>query len=179
MEEQVNQKTISMAIQSSKSAGRALVTVLQMYERHIKEVERESIQKQNQKQAQKQTKKAQKAQNKVGPQKMKIKELVGTGSGIGKVQLKDDDIKKFERVARKYGVKYSINKDKTSKPPTYYFFFQSKDTEVINKAFQDFLGKQLKREKKPTIAQTLQKFKALVAKSKTIDDKTRNKEHVR
>lgn len=165
MEEQVNQKTISMAIQTGKSTGRALVSVIQLYERHLKELGRDMTQK--------------RVQNKAGPQKMKMKDLVGTGSGLSKVQIKDDDIKQFERVARKYGVKYSINKDRSTEPPTYYFFFQSKDTEVINKAFQDFLGKQLKKEKKPTIAQRMKKFKEIVAKSKTIDDKTRNKEQIR
>lgn len=164
MEEQVNQKTVSMAIQTGKTAGRALVSVIQMYESHIKQTERN---------------KSQVEQNKIGPQKVKVKELVGSGAGVSKVQLRDDDIKKFERVARKYGVKYSINKDKSSNPPTYYFFFQSKDTEVIKKAFQDFLGKELKKSKKPTISQRIEKFKAVVAKSKLFEDKTRNKEQVR
>lgn len=164
MEEQVNQKTVSMAIQTGKTAGRALVSVIQMYESHIKQTERN---------------KSQVEQNKIGPQKVKVKELVGSGTGVSKVQLRDDDIKKFERIARKYGVKYSINKDKSSNPPTYYFFFQSKDTEVIKKAFQDFLGKELKKSKKPTIAQRIEKFKAVVAKSKLFEDKTRNKEQVR
>lgn len=162
MEEQVNQKTMSMAIQTGQSAGRALRSAIQMYLRHRQNIKNKTVVK-----------------NDIGPKKMKIKDLVGTGSGVSKLQIKDDDIKEFERTARKFGVKYSINKDKSTDPPTFYFFFQSKDTDVINKAFQDFLGKQLKREKKPTIAQTMQKFKALVASVKNIEDKTRNKEQVR
>lgn len=79
---------------------------------------------------------AKKEENKnVGPRKMKIKELVGTGEGINKLKFDDDkDVKMFETIARKYGVKYSINRDKSTTPPSYYFFFQSKNDEVINKA---------------------------------------------
>lgn len=161
MEEQVNEKVISMAIQSGEKAGRVLSTVISKYLEHRKNV----------KLSKKETNKN------VGPRKMKIKDLVGTGEGINKLKFDDDrDIKMFESIARKYGVKYSINRDKTTTPPSYYFFFQSKNDEVINKAFSEYLKKTFNRDKKPSIAQAMNRLTAVLESMRTMQDKTKKKE---
>ena len=136
MEEQVNEKVISITIQSAEKVGRVLTTAISKYCQVVMAEIKE--------------KGAEKKAN--GPQKMKIKDLVGTGEGINKLKFEDKDVKLFESIARKYGVKYSINRDKTTTPPSYYFFFQSKNDEVINKAFKEYLKKTFKREEKPSIA---------------------------
>lgn len=58
--------------------------------------------------------------------KVRVKDLVKEGSGVSSIAIQDEEIRKFEQIARKNGVKYAIKKDKTTVPPTYYIFFKAK-----------------------------------------------------
>ena len=67
--------------------------------------------------------------------KMSVKKLVGQGMGASSIEVTDNNIKSFERVARKYNVDFAVKKDKTVEPPKYMVFFKSKDADVITQAF--------------------------------------------
>ena len=45
--------------------------------------------------------------------KMSVKKLVGQGMGASSIEVTDNNIKSFERVARKYNVDFAVKKDKT------------------------------------------------------------------
>ena len=48
------------------------------------------------------------------------------------IPITKDNIKSFDRIARKYGVDYSLKKDVASKEtPKYLVFFKAKDVDVI------------------------------------------------
>ena len=64
-----------------------------------------------------------------------------------------------------------IKKDTSSQPPRYLVFFKARDTDALIAAFREFSGKQLKRNKKPSILVQLKKFQEQIMNH----DKARNR----
>lgn len=56
--------------------------------------------------------------------KIPVKKLVGQGAGAKSIEVTDDNIKAFERVARKYNVDFAVKRDKTTEPPKYLVFLR-------------------------------------------------------
>ena len=56
--------------------------------------------------------------------KQKVKELIGQNAGVANVDIKDEDLKGFERIARKYGVDYAVKRVKGQNK--YLVFFKSR-----------------------------------------------------
>ena len=90
--------------------------------------------------------------------KQSVKSLVKQGAGVQNIEITDKNIRSFQSVARKYGVDYALKKDTSSQPPRYLVFFKARDTDALTAAFREFSGKQLKRNKKPSILVQLKKF---------------------
>ena len=77
------------------------------------------------------------------------------------IEITNQNIKSFEKTARKYGIDYSLKKDSSVNPPKYTIFFRAKDREIMNTAFEDFLASQnIKKgkEKKVSIITRLQEL---------------------
>lgn len=74
--------------------------------------------------------------------KQSLKQLIrGNGNAsVTNIEINDQNIKAFEKTARKYGIDYSLKKDKSVEPPKYILFFRAKDSEILTKAFKDFLN---------------------------------------
>ena len=88
--------------------------------------------------------------------KQSVKRLAKSGEKLTNIEITDENIKSFSRVARKYGIDYSLKKDKSTDPPQYTIFFRAKDSEIMTKAFKDFLNSHSeKKEKKPSIIKRL------------------------
>lgn len=142
MEEEVTQKTIALSIKSAKLTSDVLKTALRKFLNGKK----------------------QKGHNPYNKGKQTVKELVGQNAGVSNIEIDDGNIKSFERVAKKYGVDYAIKKDKTQYPSKYIVFFKGRDSEVLDRAFKEFLGKHMKQNKKPSIKEKLVNFKDVVSK---------------
>ena len=109
--------------------------------------------------------------------KMSLKAIHKGNEEIKVLDIKTDGVRDFEKYARKYGVKYAIERDKATNPPTYYIFFKAKDAEVINCALNHFVKDQMERaEKKVGIKEILAKCLEQV---KQQPKKTKNKEQIR
>ena len=105
--------------------------------------------------------------------KQSVKKLAKSGEKLTNIEITDENIKSFSRVARKYGIDYSLRKDKSKEPPRYFVFFKAKDTDTMTAAFKEFLGKEMDKKKKPSIREKLHKLvKELAAKNK---ERTREK----
>ncbi|MBP3854077.1 MAG: PcfB family protein [Ruminiclostridium sp.] len=105
--------------------------------------------------------------------KQSVKKLAKSGEKLTNIEITDENIKSFSRVARKYGIDYSLRKDKSEEPPRYFVFFKAKDTDTMTAAFKEFLGKEMDKKKKPSIREKLHKLvKELAAKNK---ERTREK----
>lgn len=83
MQEEVTQKTIALVFKSSRLTADVLKKAMKMY------LERR------------------KAGQQATHGKMSVKKLVGQGMGASSIEVTDNNIKSFERVARKYNVDFA------------------------------------------------------------------------
>ena len=106
--------------------------------------------------------------------KMSVKKLVGQGMGASSIEVTDNNIKSFERVARKYNVDFAVKKDKTVEPPKYMVFFKGKDADVITQAFKEFVKVNEKKRGRVSVKEKLAEFRELLGKDK---NRERAREH--
>ena len=108
---------------------------------------------------------------KVKSNSVPLKDLVKKGQ-LESITLKDKDFKELKKELNKYGVKFSVMRDKKSNE--YSLFFQSKDTVVMDKAFKNAILKVERKEvRKESTLEVINKFKE--KSKKLINDKVRNK----
>lgn len=149
MQEEVTQKTIALAVRTSKLTAEVLRKVMKMY-------------LESQKQRANQPKHG----------KQSVRELVGQNAGVSNIEISDGNIRAFERVAKKYRVDFAVTKDKSVTPPKYLVFFKGRDADVLTQAFKEFVrsGEKQKGKKRISVKQKLAYFKEVLAES-------RGKEH--
>ena len=108
---------------------------------------------------------------KVKSNSVPLKDLVKKGQ-LESITLKDKDFKELKKELNRYGVKFSVMRDK--KNDEYSLFFQSKDTVIMDKAFKNAILKVEKKESiKESTLEVINKFKE--KSKKLINDKIRNK----
>ena len=167
MQEEVEHKTVNLAVRSSKVTAQVLYKGLKAFVDHQKR------------------KAAMKAAEKDEPIKgeQSVKELIGQGQGVSSMPIDDDGIKDFKKICNKYGVDFAVVKDKTVEPPQFTVFFKAKDADAITQVLKEYSAKQVKKKqkaetKKPSILDKLKKFKDIVAKTPR-KDKEKRKEQTR
>lgn len=161
MQEEVENRSVTLMISSTKLTARVLRAAISKYLAHRKD------------------KKISKAR--AGPVvphgKQTVRQLVGQNVGVSNLEITDSNIKSFDRVARKYGVDYAVKKDRSVSPPKYLVFFKGRDADALTAAFTEFTAKTMDRAKRPSVLSRLQQFKELV-KVNTID-RVKHKEQER
>ena len=167
MQEEVENKTVNLAIRSSKVTAQVLYKGLKAFVNHQKQ------------------KAAKKAATKDEPIKgeQSVKELIGQGQGVSSLPIGDEGVKDFKKICNKYGVDFAVLKDKTVEPPLYTVFFKAKDVDAITQVLKEYSANQVKKKqkaatKKPSILDKLKKFKEIVAKTPR-KDKEKKKEQTR
>ena len=146
MQEEVENKTVHLAIQTGKVTVKTLLRGLHAWYRHH----------QRKKDVAKMSGESVKG-------KQSVKELIGQGQGVTNIDIAKTDLKGFEKVARKYGIDYAIRKDSSVDPPKYLVFFKAKDADAMTAAFNEYSQKALRKEERPSVLDQLRKFKELVA----------------
>lgn len=158
MQEEVEQRTVTLAVSTSKMTANVLKQAISKYLAHCKE------------------KKMEKAR--AGPVKpcgkQSVKQLVGQNQGVTNIEITDKNIKDFERIARKYGVDFALKKDKTGEIPKYLVFFKARDADALTQAFKEYTAKTDRKKERPSVIQKLRKFKEQAASIDT--PKVRKKE---
>ena len=163
MQEEVENRTVNLAITTTKLSFRARYTAFMKYRRYRAD-----------KKVAKTQKKAQQAKAKTEIHgKQTVKELVGQNQGVSNMEIAKTDLKGFERVTRKYGVDYAIRKDASQDPPRYVVFFKARDADALTAAFKEYSAQTMRKEKRPSVLKELHKLKALVA---SIPDKVKHKD---
>ncbi len=140
MQEEVESRTVTLAISTTKLTGRVLKSAMAKYLAHLKA---KKVAKTNVKPAGRQT----------------VKRLVGQNVGVSNIEVSEKNIKSFDHVARKYGVDYAIKKDKTGDIPKYLVFFKARDADALTAAFSEFSNKVEKAKEKPSVIQKLRALK--------------------
>lgn len=104
--------------------------------------------------------------------KMSIKQLVNKDGGTTEaIEVNKDNIKSFEKVARKYGIDFAVRADKTQDPPKYIVFFKAKDAEVVSRAFKEYADVTLNKNKnkKESIHDIINRMKEKMPKNQKKD----------
>ncbi len=163
MQEEIENRTLTLIVNSTKFSGRLLQSAVAKYMNHQKG-----------RKLQKQDKRA----TEVKPRgKQTVKQLIRQNQGVSNIEITDPSIKVFERIARKYGVDYAVKKDRRSSPPKYLIFFKGRDADALTAAFTEYTSKKIKKAqkaKRPSVLAKLSRFKELV--KNTVAARTKKKE---
>ena len=151
MQDEVNEKTMALCIKGGKISAQLLKAALTKL---LSEIEKK-----------KQQSKKMGGQNRCKRGKQSIKSLQQSGAQLTNIVVTDNNIKSFDRVARKYGIDYSLKKAEKEGKTEYLVFFKAKDTDAITRILQDYSAKQVKKPsvEKTSVLEKLKKFKEIVA----------------
>ena len=152
MQEEVNHKTISFTVSTTKMTTKTLLKLARMYLAHLKN---------------------KKAHPNIIQGKQSIKDLAKQNQGMTNIEITEKNIKSFEKYARKYGVDFALKKDKTLDPPKYMVFFKARDTDAITAAFKEYTADMMKKKDRPSVIENLKKMKQKVQEN--VIDKVKNK----
>ena len=163
MQEEVENRTLTLIVSGTKFTGRLLKAAVTRYMAHRRE---------------KKLEKQRSRDSPVTPKgKQTVKQLIGQNQGVSNIEINDPSIRDFERIARKYGVDYAVKKDRSASPPKYLIFFKARDADALTAAFTEYTGKKVKKAEKterPSVLAKLAQFKELL--KNTVVDRSRRKE---
>ena len=155
MQEEVEQRTITLAVNAVKFTGRELKNAIEKFMQH------QSARK----------------QSKTPPAKagrVSMKELQKQYGELRSVSIDDNDTRQFERIARKYHVQYKVFRCEMGK---YQIFFKAPNDEAMQTAFREYVTKKLEKADRPSVLKQLKDLQAQLAV--TLGEKIRHKEHER
>ena len=91
--------------------------------------------------------------------KQSVRKLTKQGAVLESIEVKNGSVKRFRRVARKYGIDFAVKRDTSEKYAKYLIFFKSRDAASMTAAFKEFSTRELHKSKeKPPITKTLQRM---------------------
>ena len=155
MQEEVEQKTVAIVISAGKLTGRELKKAIAKLLAHMKD---------------------KKNHPNIPQGKQTVKQLAGQGQGMTSIEITDQNIKDFERVAKKYGVDFAVMKDKHEIPPKYVVYFKGKDADAITNAFKEYTADMVKKAARPSVLAELRKLAELAKNTVNQRVKHKNKE---
>lgn len=163
MQEEVENRTVNLAISTTKLTGRTILNAYRLWKSHHNAAKAKNA--------------AEMAKEDTTPHgKQTIQELIGQNQGVSSIDIQNTNIRDFEKIANKYGVDYAITRDKSVTPPKYMVFFKARDADALTAAFSEYSNQRLKAKDKPSVLKQLNKLKELVA---SIPSKVRNKSQER
>jgi len=155
MQEEIEQKTVTLIINSGKLTGRTLASGFSKILRfaHNKAKEHRDVKPQG---------------------KQSVKKLIAQNQGVESQELADKNaVKMFDRIAKQYGVDYAIRKGVSEKgEPRYILFFKAKDRSAIDQAMNRYIEQwsKQKSEERPSFRKVLQELiEKMPGKSKAKD----------
>ena len=171
MQDEVNEKTVSLCIRGGKITAQLLKAAMR---KALAQMEQEKAKQKQQSKVEKQQDVKTKDKSYRGKQTMDM--LMRQNVQLSNIEITDGNIKSFERVAKKYSIDFSLKKDVTADPPRYYVFFKARDADVMTAAFKEYTGQTLNKDKKPSVRKKLQKaITQSLAKHRELE-KTKGKE---
>lgn len=163
MQEEVENRTVNLAISTTKLTGRTILNAYRLWKSHHNAAKAKNA--------------AEMAKEDTTPHgKQTIQELIGQNQGVSSIDIQNTNIRDFAKIANKYGVDYAITRDKSVTPPKYMVFFKARDADALTAAFAEYSNQRLKAKDKPSVLKQLNKLKELVA---SIPSKVRNKSQER
>lgn len=167
MQDEVNEKTVSLCIRCGKVTASLLKAAMK---KALAKMEQEKQKLQGQKQPK------QDKEDKTYKGKQSMDKLMKQNVQLSNIEITDGNIKSFERVAKKYSIDFSLKKDVNADPPRYYVFFKARDADVMTAAFKEYTGQYLNKDKKPSVRKKLQQAISKSLKKHRELEKTKGKE---
>lgn len=158
MQEEIENRTLTLSISTAKLTGRVLQSAISKYLAYRK------------------ASAAGRSIEDVKPTgKQTVKQLVGQNAGVSNIEITDKNIKSFERMARKYGVDYAVKKDRSGDTPKYLVFFKARDADALTAAFTEYTQKVTKKKAKSSIIQKI-RVPRVVTKAPKVKNKDKGLE---
>ena len=162
MQEDIENRSLTLMINSSKLTARTLATAFTKFLRYTRNKVKEH--------------------HDVKPQgKQTIKELIAQNQGVEKTDLADkDEVKTFDRIAKQYGVDYAIKKGISPEgKQRYILFFKARDRSAIDQAMSAYAADYMKKHKRehPPIETVLDPLREMMPGRKK--ERVREKGHER
>ena len=153
MQDEVNEKVVSLAIKTSKLTAEVLQKAMKAL-----------------------LAKGKGQLTKAPHGKITMRQLMKQNAGVSNIEITEGNIKAFESTAKKYGIDFALKKDATESPPRYLVFFKGRDADVLTAAFKEFSAKKLTQEKKPSIRKLLSTLKEAAQGRNAERAKVKNKD---
>ena len=138
MQEEVEQRVVTLIVNCSKLTEQELRKALSKLLTHLK--------------TQRQTKQPH--------GKMTVKKLAAQNRGLQSVEVTDQNIGSFKKIARKYGIDFAPYKAKGQ--DRYLVFFKAQDADAMTAAFKEYTAKTVKQHSRPSVLAKLAQFKELM-----------------
>ncbi len=156
MQEEIENRTVNLAISTGRLSMRAIEVGVRAYleNHHKRKMTRCS---------------------EIPHGKQTVKQLIGQNQGVSTMEISDKNMKLFQRIAKKYGVDFAIQKDKAALTSNYLVFFKAKDADALDAVLREYTSRSVKQKKRNSILKKLEQFKEHVA---SVPKKTRIKKRV-
>ena len=104
--------------------------------------------------------------------KQTIGQLMKQNTGLTNLEITDSNIKSFEKVARKYNIDFTLQKDKSSETPKYLVYFKARDVDVMQAAFKEYTAKEIVAPGRVPIRQIIEKIRKRQDKNRHLEKAT-------
>lgn len=147
MQEEVEQRTLTLVINGTKFSGRVLKNAVSKFVAFCRNQKAKKVN--------------------VHPKgKQSVKQLTRQGQGVNTMEIDDENLRQFERIARKYGVDYAVRKDVTAETPRFLVFFKGRDADAIMAALKEFSSAKERKSERPSLLQKLRDIVPVVGVQK-------------
>ena len=139
MQEEVEQRTLTLVINGTKFSGRVLKSAVSKFVAFCRNQKAKKVN--------------------VHPKgKQSVKQLTRQGQGVNTMEIDDENLRQFERIARKYGVDYAVRRDTSADTPRFLVFFKGRDSDAIMAALKEFSSAKERKSERPSLLQKLREL---------------------
>ena len=139
MQEEVEQRTLTLVINGTKFSGRVLKNAVSKFVAFCRNQKAKKVN--------------------VHPKgKQTVKQLTRQGQGVNTMEIDDENLRQFERIARKYGVDYAVRRDTSADTPRFLVFFKGRDADAIMAALKEFSSAKERKNERPSLLQRLREL---------------------
>ena len=147
MQEEVEQRTLTLVINGTKFSGRVLKSAVSKFVAFCRNQKAKKVN--------------------VHPKgKQSVKQLTRQGQGVNTMEIDDANLRQFKSIARKYGVDYAVRKDVTAEAPRFLVFFKGRDADAIMAALKEFSSAKERKSERPSLLQKLRDIVPVVGAPK-------------
>lgn len=147
MQEEVESRTLTLAVNGTKFTGRMLKAAVAKFVAFCRNQKAKKVN--------------------VHPKgKQSVKQLTRQGQGVNTMEIADENLRQFERIARKYGVDYAVRRDTSADTPRFLVFFKGRDADAIMAALKEFSSTKERKSVRPSLLQKLRDIVPVVGAPK-------------